>query len=132
MKQYKAYIISYEQLKKWNISTNIAFRNGFLIDSNSKSCIWNSIQEHLKEPIVSIRPSGRTSWNELLVFCANGYVREDGIHVLQYNSVEEYKTVLQDIFSEFSVDELEVTEWYEYQCSEEIKEEILKWIKETF
>lgn len=132
MKNYNTYIISFDQLRNWGVK-NIAFRNGFVIDSNCD--ILEKIQDHLDVPIVSIRPSGRNGWNEVIVLCANGYLRKDGenrIPVLQYNTLEDYKTVLRDIFYEFDVDERMVIDNYEFDCPEPMQADIKAWVIEEF
>ena len=132
MKNYNTYIISFDQLRNWGVK-NIAFRNGFVIDSNCD--IWEKIQDHLDVPIVSIRPSGRNGWNEVIVLCANGYLRKDGenrIPVLQYNTLEDYKTVLRDIFYEFDVDERMVIDNYKFDCPESMQADIKAWVIEEY
>lgn len=132
MKNYNTYIISFDQLRNWGVK-NIAFRNGFVIASNCD--IWEKIQDHLDVPIVSIRPSGRNGWNEVIVLCANGYLRKDGenrIPVLQYNTLEDYKTVLRDIFYEFDVDERMVIDNYKFDCPESMQADIKAWVIEEY
>lgn len=87
---------------------------------------------HFKKPVISVRPSGRSSWEEVLILCAKeGYMQNDTA-VLCYQTVEEFKNIFMDIFLESDANEMEVFEQYKLDCPKEVKEKIRVWVKEVF
>ena len=130
MKKYNAIIIDQSELQE-NFGETMKFHNGFMDEHENKTDFWNELEIMLNQPIVSIRPSGRESWNEIIVLCANGYIDGD-YRVLDYSEAGELEDVLIDIFNEFSVDEYEVFCHYKSTCSEEVWKEIEEWVHETW
>ena len=130
MKKYNIIILSQKEIVE-KYGKECKFRNGFLV-YDPEWDLLNKLEKDLNQPVVSVRPSGRESWREVLVITANGYIREDGIHVLDYQTKEEIITILMDIFCEGETDEYTVFEWYAGTCPDEVWEEVRKWVYETY
>ena len=128
MKKYDVIILSKEEQKKL-FGRPLKFKNGFV--DEPRIDWWNIIESYFCQPVVSIRPSGRESWNEILIIFANGFIKND-IRYLDYNTVEEFITVLTDIFMEADNDEYEVFSRYKGTCSRNIWNQVDKWVHETF
>ena len=92
---------------------------------------WNGIEVMLNRPIVSIRPSGRDGWDEVLVLLAKGYL-EGEKRVLDYQTQDELETVLTDIFRECTNDEYEVFWHYRSTCPDEVWKAIDEWVHVTW
>ena len=86
---------------------------------------------YLNKPIVSVRPSGRENWNEIIILCAKGYIADDK-SVLYYEKFEDIISVLHDIFIEADNDEYEVFECYTSTCKTSVWSEVEKWVYETY
>ena len=98
---------------------------------NKKLIGGGELEKYLKEPIVSVRPSGRDSWDEIIVLTANGYIDDDKI-VLDYKTADEIIEVLSDIFMEADNDEYEVFEHYSATCSNQEWQKVNQYIHEKF
>ena len=73
--------------------TNSYMENGFMVNS----CDWlNLLEDYLKKPIVSIRPSGRDSWNEILIIFADGYIKDNKRYIA--GDYDTCKETMVDIF----------------------------------
>lgn len=134
MMKYKCYIISLNEVGKI-IGCPMKFKNGF-VDENCEEMrridYFNLLQEAIGRPIVSIRPSGRERWDEILVLCAKGKVLEGGECILDYKKEEELKRVLTDIFAEHSEDQYDVFDFYSATCRKKTWESVTHWVYETF
>ena len=130
IKEFDVVVINQEELKK-HFGEEVKFSKGFLDEINNKTDFWNELEIILNRPIISIRPSGRKGWNEIIVFLAKGWI-EDGYRILDYSNADDIKNVLNDIFNEFSVDEYEVFEYYRGSCSKKAWKEIDEWVHRTW
>lgn len=131
MKKYNARIINKDEIRKiFNMNRDFVFSNGFAAENRIDW--WGILEKYLNEPVISVRPSGRTGWNEIIILTANGYIKPDGSCVLDYKTKDELTTVLTDIFAEADNDEYEVFEQYLATCSDEVWNEVNKWVHETY
>lgn len=84
---------------------------GFLINK----CDWlQKLEKHLGKVIVSVRPSGRPGWKELVVITAPGYVDAKTQRHKILASLEESRDILEALFMEFEEDEYCVFECYDF------------------
>ena len=130
MTTYETIILSEKDQKKI-FGKTLTFKNGFV--DEPKLDWWNILETYWVQPLVSIRPSGRESWNEIIAIFAKGFINRNDTRVLDYGSnIEDYKTVLSSIFAEADNDEYEVFENYTGSCSKKIWKEVEKWVHETY
>ena len=130
MMKYNAIVLDISDAEKI-IGGKVDFQNGFF--HNNKVDWWGDLEEHFNIPIVSIRQSGRPSWDEIIILYANGYIdKDDNLDVLDYQTAEELENVLHDIFIEAENDEYEVIENYKSTCTPEVWQEVLDWVHETY
>lgn len=133
MRNYEVVIIGQNELQKRFGEKLIFTENGFLDSSiRTKTDFYGELEKLLNRPIVSIRPSGRPEWDEVLVLLAKGYIREDGVSVLDYDNAEDIKTVLLDILQDNETDEYEVFDCYAGTCSDEVWREVNAWVHEIW
>lgn len=109
MKNRLVKILSFQEFKKIVKETPKFDENGFL---KNRRDWWGLLEKKFDCPVISIRPSGRKSWNEIMLIYASGYIR-DGICYL-YGDFETCKSLLSDIFVEADNDELEVFKLYRF------------------
>ena len=128
MKNYDAIIMDNSKVKEI-IGTDIQFKNGFVYMPTVDW--WGKLEKYLNKPIVSVRPSGRENWNEIIILCAKGYIADDK-SVLYYEKFEDIISVLHDIFIEADNDEYEVFECYTSTCKASVWSEVEKWVHETY
>lgn len=127
---YETIILSEEDQKKI-FGKTLTFKNGFV--DEPKLDWWNLLETYWVQPLVSIRPSGRESWNEIIAIFAKGFINRDNTRVLDYGyNTEDYKAVLSSIFAEADNDEYEVFENYAGACSKKVWKEVEKWVHETY
>lgn len=132
MKKYDAAIISMDYLQE-KFGETMLFSNGFYNENVTETDFWNELELILNQPIVSIRPSGRESWNEIIVLMAKGWIdKEDQRRVLDYSEQGELEDVLIDIFDEWSIDEYEVFEHFKSTCSKEVWDAVDEWVHTTW
>ena len=94
---------------------------------------WSILEYHLCKPVVSVRPSGRPGWNEILVLTADGFIDESHKKVvLDYKTFEELITVLANIFVEIDTDEKEVLSHYTATCSKKVWKSVEEWVSENY
>lgn len=130
MMKYNAIIIDIKDVEKI-IHGEVKFENGFF--HNNKVDWWGNLEEHFNIPIVSIRPSGRDGWNEIIILYANGHIdKEKNLRVLNYDTYEELTNVLHDIFVEAENDEYEVITNYTSTCSQETWQMVLDWVYNVY
>lgn len=129
MKKYDAVIIDQKELQE-RFGEKMKFDNGFMAQRN-KTDFWNELELLLGQPIVSIRPSGREGWNEVLILLAKGSIEGD-MRVLDYADESDIESVLIDIFQECENDEYEVFEYYKGTCPDEIWKNVTEWVHETW
>lgn len=129
MRYYEVAVIGQDELQR-RFGEKMTFtENGFPDSSiHTKTDFYGELEKLLNRPIVSIRPSGRPGWDEILVLLAKGYIREDGTSVLDYDNAEDIKTILLDIFQDNEVDEYEVFDNYAGTCSDEVWKEVDDWV----
>lgn len=129
MKKYDVVVLDeYEQ--KELFGRELSFLNGFVHEPRLD--YEQRLADKFNRPVVSVRPSGRESWNEILVFLAKGYIDDDGMFVLDYKTADELKTVLADIFMEEENDEYEVFEFFKSTCDTQTWDQVKKWVHETY
>jgi hypothetical protein len=126
--KYNAVVMSNETAEKI-IGGKVEFSNGFF--SNQRVDWWGALEKHIGLPVVSVRPSGRESWNEIIILCANGTVGDE-FDTLDYQTAEELENILHDIFTEADNDEYEVFEQYRATCSDEVWKEVTDWVHEVY
>lgn len=78
---YETIILSEEDQKKI-FGKTLTFKNGFV--DEPKLDWWNLLETYWVQPLVSIRPSGRESWNEIIAIFAKGFINRDNTRVLDY------------------------------------------------
>ena len=128
MKKYDTVILSKDEQKKL-FGKELEFNNGFV--SEPRIDWWNILEDYLCQPVVSVRPSGRESWNEIIVMCAKGFIK-NSIAYLNYNTLEDFQTVLTDIFNEAENDEYEVFESYNGTCSKKLWKQVEDWVHKIY
>lgn len=130
MENYGCIILPQYEVKKI-CGREISFTdNGFVSYVNAPD-YWNLLENHFQVPIVSIRPSGRGSWNEVIILYANGYMTKEKKLCI----VGDYDYIIKSlgqIFSEMGNDELEVLSAYTFKSSKKDLKKINKWIKNRF
>lgn len=124
MKKYTALILN-EEDQKSIIGKRLTFSDGFV--NGPKVDWWNTLQTYYNMPLVSVRPSGRESWNEIICIFAKGWIQNNKV-VLDYSDESEIKDVLMDIFQEADNDEYEVFDYYMASCSSEVWEHVTDWV----
>ena len=128
MKNYNAIIMSQNTIKNI-LGEELVFHNGFV--SNKEIDWWGKLEIYLNKPIVSIRPSGRESWEEVIILYANGYI-QGNYRILDYQTEEELTSVLYDIFCEAENDEYEVFESYQSTCKKSVWDDVKKWVQRVY
>lgn len=128
MKKYDTFILSKDEQKRL-FGKVLEFNNGFV--SEPRIDWWNILEDYLCQPVVSVRPSGRESWNEIIVMCAKGFIK-NSIAYLDYNTLDDFQTVLTDIFNESENDEYEVFESYKGTCSKKLWKQVEAWVHEEY
>lgn len=128
MMQYDLVIMQQREVEKV-LGERIEFLDGFV--RNQKVDWWGELEKYLGKIIVSVRPSGRPGWDEVLIVCAKGTIKNNK-HILDYPTVEEIKDVLHDIFCEAENDEYEVFESYSATCPKMEWKKVEEWVKETY
>lgn len=129
MKKYDVVVLDeYEQ--KELFGRELSFLNGFV--QEPRLDYEQRLANKFNRPVVSVRPSGRESWNEILVFLAKGYIDDDGMFVLDYKTADELETILADIFMEEENDEYEVFEFFKSTCDTQTWNQVKKWVHETY
>ena len=126
--KYNAHIISYDTFKGITGEMPV-FQEGFLVNRGD----WHEcLERYLNQAIISVRPSGRKSWNEIIVITTDGYIKPDGKIVL-HGTLEECKQILADIFMEADNDEYEVFTFYEFEnlSKNEVKQ-LTRWIHKVY
>lgn len=126
-KVYDAVILS-DKEQLYLFGKKLSFKNGFVAEDRIDW--WSILEDYLQRPVVSVRPSGRESWNEIIVLCAKGFFKNSLVY-LDYDNLEDYKTVLSDIFSEADNDEYEVFTYYR-GCYPEIWKQVEEWVHEVY
>lgn len=129
MKHYEVLIMSKEDQKNV-LGTELTFRDGFV--SNKQLDWWRKIEDYCGQPVVSVRPSGRDGWHEIIILLAKGWIKSDGKVVLDYGSAEAIENVLSDIFAEAENDEYEVFDSYEALCSKKEWESVKEWVHKNY
>lgn len=130
MRKYDVVIIDQKEIEQ-RFGEMVKFdENGFLSYKN-KIDFWNELEYLLCQPVVSIRPSGREGWDEVLILLAKGFTKGDK-RVLDYDNESDIKTVLLDIFQECENDEYEVFEHYEGTCTKKVWKNVDTWVHETW
>lgn len=129
-KRYKIYdaVILSDTEQMHLFGKKLSFRNGFIAEDRIDW--WAILEDYLQRPVVSVRPSGRESWNEIIVLCAKGFLK-DSLTYLDYDNLDDYKTVLSDIFSEADNDEYEVFTYYR-GCYPKIWKQVEEWVCEVY
>lgn len=129
--KYDAVILNKSQMQELFGSSEKIFRSdGFLVNQEK---VLDVLEEHLKQPVVSVRGSARETWDEVIVLMAKGRIRDDNMCELDYADINEIKSVLTNIFIESSVDEYEVFENFvpSPRC-ESIWDEVSAWVHEEW
>lgn len=129
MKSCYTYILSKDDQMKI-FGKTLSFRDGFV--NEPKLDWWNILEEHFHRPIISVRQSGRESWDEIFVFMAQGWISTDGIRILDYDNEHDLEKVLMDIFCEAENDEYEVFEQYKGNCSKKVWDNVAKWVHSVY
>lgn len=94
MKKYQMIILSNEKFKEITGELPKFSDEGFLVNQGN----WlDSMETHLKVPVVSIRPSGRSEWEEVLVLTADGRIGEKKSI---YGDLKTCKTIMTSIICE--------------------------------
>lgn len=73
MKHCQAYVIIEEEYKKITGETPL-FKDGFLMSIGD---CWDKLERYINKPIMSVRPSGRQEWKDLIILAAPGYINEE-------------------------------------------------------
>lgn len=108
MKKYQVTILSNEEFKKITGELPKFSDEGFLVNQEN----WlDSMETHLKVPVVSIRPSGRSECEEVLVLTADGRIGEKKSI---YGDLKTCKTVMTSIICEVENSEWSVFKKYEF------------------
>ena len=130
MENYGAIILPQYEVKKI-CGEEISFTiKGFISKTNAPD-YWNILENHFQVPIVSIRPSGRDSWKEVIILYANGYITKDKKLCIVGDYDYIVKSMCQ-IFAEMENDELEVLSNYKFKASTKDLIKVNKWIKDRF
>lgn len=95
---------------------------------------WNILEQYFGQPVVSVRQSGRPSWDEIIVLLADGSIATDGKCLLDYDSETDLESVLSDIFREAENDEYEMFESYMPgpKCSNDVWTAVVNWVREAY
>lgn len=126
-KQYMAYVMSYEEFKEV-VGENPSFsEDGFL--SNTTDW-WGDLEKYLDVPVVSVRPSGRTCWNEVIILTAAGKVgKKNAIN----GDLAICKDIMIDIFREADNDQYEVFDQYKFpDLKKEDRKKLRNWVHKTY
>lgn len=104
------------------------FKDGFI----ANDCDWwGALEKYLNKPVISIRPSGRESWHEVLILTTDGEVLQTDTAIK--GNIEYVKRVLSDIFMEIEDDEYEVFHDYVFpDLSAEELAELKEWLYENY
>lgn len=129
MKHYEVFIMSREDQKNV-LGTELTFQNGFV--SNEQLDWWGKLEDYCGQPVVSVRPSGRDGWHEIIILLAKGWIKSDGKVVLDYDTAEAIENVLSDIFAEAENDEYEVFDSYEAVCTKKEWESVKEWVHKNY
>lgn len=130
MVKYETFVLGRQDQKRlFGHLLNVT--NGFVSEPDIDW--WNILEYHLCKPVVSVRPSGRPGWNEILVLTADGFIDEKNEKtVLDYKTFEELITVLANIFVEIDTNEKEVLSHYTATCSKEVWKSVEEWVSENY
>lgn len=127
MKNYDVTIISNEEFAKIT-GQQPDFKDGFIVNDCDW---WGALEKHLNRPIISVRPSGRESWHEVLILTTNGRVLQNGTSIK--GNIKYVKRVLSDIFMEAENDEYEVFHNYVFpDLSVNELAELKEWLYENY
>lgn len=130
MFKYETFVLGRQDQKKlFGHLLNVV--NGFVSEPDIDW--WKILEYHLCKPVVSVRPSGRPGWSEILVLTADGFIDEKNEKVvLDYKTFEELIIVLANIFVETDTDEKEVLSCYTATCNEEVWKSVKEWVSENY
>lgn len=127
MKNYDVTIISNDEFAKIT-GQQPDFKDGFIVNDCDW---WGALEKYLNKPVISIRPSGRESWHEVLILTTDGGVLQNGTGIK--GNIEYVKRVLSDIFMEAENDEYEVFCNYVFpDLSAEELAELKEWLYENY
>lgn len=127
MKNYDVTIMSNDEFGKIT-GQQPDFKDGFI----ANDCDWwGALEKYLNKPVISIRPSGRESWHEVLILTTDGEVLQTDTAIK--GNIEYVKRVLSDIFMEIEDDEYEVFHDYVFpDLSAEELAELKEWLYENY
>lgn len=127
MKNYDVTIMSNDEFGKIT-GQQPDFKDGFI----ANDCDWwGALEKYLNKPVISIRPSGRESWHEILILTTDGEVLQTDTAIK--GNIEYVKRVLSDIFMEIEDDEYEVFHDYVFpDLSAEELAELKEWLYENY
>lgn len=128
MKNYDVTIISNEEFGKIT-GQQPDFKDGFIV--NDCGDWWGALEKHLNRPVISVRPSGRESWHEVLILTTDGRVLQNGTSIK--GNIKYVERVLADIFMEAENDEYEVFHNYVFpDLSVNELAELKEWLHENY
>lgn len=127
MKNYDVTIMSNEEFAKIT-GQQPDFKDGFI----ANDCDWwGALEKYLNRPVISIRPSERESWHEVLILTTDGGVLQNGTAIK--GNIKYVERVLSDIFMEADNDEYEVFCNYVFpDLSAEELAELKEWLYENY
>lgn len=127
MNQYSAFVLSEEEFQKITGEKPKFTDFGFVSNQNDW---WNDLEKYLQKPIISVRPSGRPGWTQVIVLTAEGTVGEK---IALKGHLEYIMCALHDIFAEMENDELEVLEYYEFpDLTDTERQDLKEWIDDLY
>lgn len=127
MKNYDVTIMSNEEFAKITGQQPV-FKDGFI----ANDCDWwGALEKYLNRPVISIRPSGRECWREVLILTTDGEVLQTDTAIK--GNIKYVERVLSDIFMEAENDEYEVFCNYVFpDLSAEELVELKEWLYENY
>lgn len=127
MKNYDVTIMSNDEFGKIT-GQQPDFKDGFI----ANDCDWwGALEKCLNRPVISVRPSGRESWHEVLILTTDGEVLQTDTAIK--GNIEYVKRVLSDIFMEIEDDEYEVFHDYVFpDLSANELEKLKEWLYENY
>ena len=130
MRKYNVFVIDNKEIEKLCGEKLELSDGGFYSNTCKGPDYWSEIEAHVGMPIVSIRPSGREGWDEFLVVCADGYIKDGVPHIS--GNYEYIKSCLYDIFMEAENDECEVFDNYKFSTSIKDYENLIDWMIDEY
>lgn len=127
MKNYDVTIISNEEFAKIT-GQQPDFKDGFIVNDCDW---WEALEKYLNRPVISVRPSGRESWHEVLILTTDGRVLQNGTSIK--GNIKYVERVLSDIFMEAENDEYEFFHNYVFpDLSANELAELKEWLYENY